>query len=183
MNIHEYQAKQLLKQYGVTVPAGDPCKTIEEAKAAAERIFSAGHKLAVVKSQIHAGGRGKGVFRDGFKGGVKLAKSATEATAHAQAMLGNTLVTKQTGPEGRMVSTVLVAAAEEIKKEFYLAVLLDRANSRPLLMASTEGGVDIEEVAEKTPEKIIKEHVDPAMGFQGWPGRKVAAALGPKGDL
>jgi succinyl-CoA synthetase beta subunit len=183
MNIHEYQAKQLLAQYGVAVPPGEPCKTVEQAKAAAEKIFAAGNKLAVVKSQIHAGGRGKGVFKDGFKGGVKLAKSAEEATAHAKAMLGNTLVTKQTGPEGRVVSTVLIAAAEDIKKEFYLAVLLDRANSRPLIMASTEGGVDIEEVAEKTPEKIIKEHIDPAMGFQGWQGRKIAAALGLKGDL
>jgi len=183
MNIHEYQAKQLLKQYGVTVPPGEACKTVEEASSAAEKIFAAGNKLAVVKSQIHAGGRGKGVFKDGFKGGVKLAKSAEEATAHAKAMLGNTLVTKQTGPEGRVVSTVLVAAAEDIKKEFYLAVLLDRANSRPLIMASTEGGVDIEEVAEKTPEKIIKEHVDPAMGFQAWQGRKIAASLGLKGEL
>jgi succinyl-CoA synthetase beta subunit len=183
VNIHEYQAKQLLKQYGVVVPPGDACKTVEESKAAAEKIFAAGNKLAVVKSQIHAGGRGKGVFKDGFKGGVKLAKSVEEATAHAKAMLGNTLVTKQTGPDGRVVSTILVAAAEDIKKEFYLAVLLDRANSRPLLMASTEGGVDIEEVAEKTPEKIIKEHIDPAMGFQPWQGRKIAAALGLKGDL
>lgn len=183
MNIHEYQAKQLLKQYGVAVPPGDACKTVEEAKAAADKIFAAGNKLAVVKSQIHAGGRGKGTFKDGFKGGVKLAKSAEEATAHAKAMLGNTLVTKQTGPDGRLVSTVLVAAAEDIKKEFYLAVLLDRATSRPLIMASTEGGVDIEEVAEKSPEKIIKEHVDPAMGFQPWQGRKVAAALGLKGEL
>jgi succinyl-CoA synthetase beta subunit len=183
MNIHEYQAKQLLKQFGVTVPEGAPCKTVDEAKAAAERIFAAGHKLSVVKSQIHAGGRGKGTFKDGFKGGVKLARSAEEATAHAKAMLGNTLVTKQTGPDGRVVSTVLIAAAEDIKKEFYLAVLLDRAVSKPLIMASTEGGVDIEEVAEKTPEKIIKEHIDPAMGFQPWQGRKIAAALGLKGDL
>ena len=183
MNIHEYQAKQLLKQYGVAVPPGDACKTVEEAKAAAEKIFAAGNQLAVVKSQIHAGGRGKGIFKDGFKGGVKLAKSAEEATAYAKAMLGNTLVTKQTGPDGRVVSTLLVAAAEDIKKEFYLAVLLDRANSRPLLMASTEGGVDIEEVAEKSPEKIIKEHIDPALGFQPWQGRKIAAALGLKGDL
>jgi len=183
MNIHEYQAKQLLAQYGVAVPAGQPCKTVDEAKAAAEKLFTAGHKLVVVKSQIHAGGRGKGVFKDGFKGGVKLAKSVDEATAHAKAMLGNTLVTKQTGPEGRVVSTLLIAAAEDIKKEFYLAVLLDRANSRPLLMASTEGGVDIEEVAAKTPEKIIKEHIDPSMGFQPWQGRKVAAALGLRGEL
>jgi succinyl-CoA synthetase beta subunit len=183
MNIHEYQAKQLLAQYGVAVPTGDACKTVEQAKAAAEKIFGASHKLAVVKSQIHAGGRGKGTFKDGFKGGVKIAKSAEETLAHAKAMLGNTLVTKQTGPEGRVVSTVLVAAAEDIKKEFYLAVLLDRAVSKPLIMASTEGGMDIEEVAEKTPEKIIKEHVDPAIGFQAYQGRKIAAALGLKGDL
>ena len=183
MNIHEYQAKQLLAQYGVAVPAGAPCKTVEEARTAAEKLFGAGHKLAVIKSQIHAGGRGKGTFKHGFQGGVKLAKSVADTVNIAENMLGKTLVTKQTGPEGRVVSTILVAAAEDIKKEFYLAVLLDRANSRPLIMASTEGGVDIEEVAEKTPEKIIKEHVDPALGFQPWQGRKIAAALGLKGDL
>jgi len=183
MNIHEYQAKQLLAQYGVAVPAGAPCKTVDEAKAAAEKLFAAGHKLAVIKSQIHAGGRGKGTFKHGFQGGVKLAKSVADAVNFAENMLGKTLVTKQTGPDGRVVSTIIVAAAEDIKKEFYLAVLLDRANSRPLIMASTEGGMDIEEVAEKHPEKIIKEHVDPLMGFQAWQGRKIAAALGLKGDL
>lgn len=183
MNIHEYQAKQLLGQYGVAVPAGDPCKTVAEAKAAAEKLFGAGHKLAVIKSQIHAGGRGKGTFKHGFQGGVKLAKSVDEAVNFADNMLGKTLVTKQTGPDGRVVGTILVAAAEDIKKEFYLAVLLDRAVSKPLIMASTEGGMDIEEVAEKHPEKIVKEHVDPLMGFQAWQGRKVAAALGLKGDL
>jgi succinyl-CoA synthetase beta subunit len=183
MNIHEYQAKQLLAQYGVAVPAGSPCKTVEEAKAAAEKLFAAGHKLAVIKSQIHAGGRGKGTFKHGFQGGVKLAKSVADAVNFAENMLGKTLVTKQTGPDGRVVSTIIVAAAEDIKKEFYLAVLLDRANTRPLIMASTEGGMDIEEVAEKHPEKIIKEHVDPLMGFQAWQGRKIAAALGLKGDL
>lgn len=183
MNIHEYQAKQLLGQYGVAVPAGDPCKTVAEAKAAAEKLFGAGHKLAVIKSQIHAGGRGKGTFKHGFQGGVKLAKSVDEAVNFAENMLGKTLVTKQTGPDGRVVGTILVAAAEDIKKEFYLAVLLDRAVSKPLIMASTEGGMDIEEVAEKHPEKIVKEHVDPLMGFQAWQGRKVAAALGLKGDL
>ena len=183
MNIHEYQAKQLLKQYGVAVPDGDVCKTPDEAFAAAEKLVAAGHKMLVVKSQIHAGGRGKGTFKSGFKGGVKLCKTAAEAKDLATAMLGNVLVTKQTGPEGRLVSTLLVAGAPNIKKELYLAVLLDRGNSRPLIMASTEGGVDIEEVAEKTPEKIVKEHVDPGMGFQGWQGRKIAAALGLKGDL
>jgi succinyl-CoA synthetase beta subunit len=183
VNIHEYQAKQLLAQYGVAVPAGEPCRTVEEATLAAKEIFGAGHKVAVVKSQIHAGGRGKGTFKSGFQGGVKLARSVEEVVSHAQNMLGGVLVTKQTGPDGRQVNTILVAAAETIKKEFYLAVLLDRANSRPLIMASTEGGVDIEEVAETHPEKIVKEHIDPLMGFQAWQGRKIAAALGLKGDL
>ncbi|MBI3874722.1 MAG: ADP-forming succinate--CoA ligase subunit beta [Verrucomicrobia bacterium] len=182
MNIHEYQAKQLLTQYDVAVPQGQPCKTAEEAKAIAEKIFASGGKLAVVKSQIHAGGRGKGTFKSGFKGGVKLARSVDDVFTFAQAMLGNVLVTKQTGAEGRLVSTLLVAAAPDIKKEMYLAVLLDRANSRPLIMASTEGGVDIEEVAEKTPEKIFKEHIDPAVGMMPYQARKIAAALGLKGD-
>ena len=183
MNIHEYQGKQLLKQYGVAVPDGDVCKTPAEALAAAEKLVAAGHKMLVVKSQIHAGGRGKGTFKSGFKGGVKLCKTAAEAKDLATAMLGNVLVTKQTGPDGRLVSTLLVAGAPNIKKELYLAVLLDRATSRPIVMASTEGGVDIEEVAEKTPEKIVKEQIDPALGFQPWQGRKIAAALGLKGDL
>ncbi len=183
MNIHEYQAKQLLAQYGVAVPAGDACKTVAEAKDAAAKLFAAGHKLAVIKSQIHAGGRGKGTFTHGFQGGVKLAKSLEDAVNYADNMLGRTLVTKQTGPDGRVVGTILVAAAEDIKKEFYLAVLLDRAVSKPLVMASTEGGMDIEEVAEKHPEKIVRQHIDPLMGFQPWQGRKIAAALGLKGDL
>jgi succinyl-CoA synthetase beta subunit len=183
MNIHEYQAKQLLQQFGVAVPSGEPCQTVEQARAAAEKIFASGHTLAVVKSQIHAGGRGKGTFKSGFQGGVKLAKSAEEVTALAKAMLGQVLVTKQTGPEGRLVSTLLVASAETIKKEFYLAVLLDRANSRPLIMASTEGGVDIEEVAAKTPEKILKEWIDPAVGIMPFNARNIAAGLGLKGDL
>jgi succinyl-CoA synthetase beta subunit len=183
MNIHEYQAKKLLAQYGVAVPQGAPCTTPEQAKVAAEKIFSAGHKLAVVKSQIHAGGRGKGTFKSGFQGGVKLAKSVDDVVSLAKAMLGQVLVTKQTGPDGRLVSTILVATAETIKKEFYLAVLLDRANSRPLIMASTEGGMDIEEVAAKTPEKILKEWIDPAVGIQPFQARKIAAGLGLKGDL
>jgi succinyl-CoA synthetase beta subunit len=183
MNIHEYQAKQLLKQYGVAVPAGSACKTVDEAKAASEKLFAAGHKMIVIKSQIHAGGRGKGTFTHGFQGGVKLAKTLDEAVNFAENMLGKTLVTKQTGPEGRVVQTILVAAAEKIKKEFYLAVLLDRANSRPLIMASTEGGVEIEEVAEKTPETIIKEWVDPAVGIQPYQARKIASGLGLKGDV
>ncbi len=183
MNLHEYQAKQLLSQYGVAVPKGDVCHTAEEARAAAEKLFAAGETLVVVKSQIHAGGRGKGTFKSGFQGGVKLCKTADDVFEKARAMLGNILVTKQTGPEGRLVSKLLVAAAPAIKKEFYLSVLLDRASSRPILMASTEGGVDIEEVAAKTPEKIVKETVDPAVGFMPYEGRKIAAALGLTGDL
>ena len=182
MNIHEYQAKQLLAQYGVTVPPGDVCATPEAARAVAEKVFAGGAKLIVVKSQIHAGGRGKGTFKSGFQGGVKLCKSADEVFEKAKAMLGQVLVTKQTGPDGRLVSKLLVAAAHDIKKELYLAVLLDRATSRPLIMASTEGGVDIEEVAEKHPEKIVKEWIDPAVGIMPYQARKIASALGLKGD-
>ncbi len=183
MNIHEYQAKQLLQRAGVAVPAGEVCDTAAAARALAERLFAGGEKLVVVKSQIHAGGRGKGTFKSGFQGGVKLCRSAAEVEEKAAAMLGQVLVTKQTGPEGRLVRKVLVAAAPDIRKELYLAVLLDRAASRPVIMASTEGGVDIEEVAARTPEKIIRELVDPAMGFQAWQGRKIASALGLRGDL
>src|SRR5687767_10122623 len=183
MNIHEYQAKQLLQQFGVAVPAGEPCKTVEQAQAAAEKIFATGHKLAVVKSQIHAGGRGKGTFKSGFQGGVKLCKFAEDVFEKAKAMLGNVLVTKQTGPEGRLVKKLLVAGAPPIKKEFYLAVLLDRASSCPLVMVSTEGGIDIEEVAEKHPEKIVKETIDPAVGMMPYQARKLARALGLQGEL
>jgi succinyl-CoA synthetase beta subunit len=183
MNIHEYQAKQLLAQYGVSVPPGGVCDSPEAAKSIAERLFKSGEKVVVVKSQIHAGGRGKGTFKSGFQGGVKLCKSADDVFEKAKAMLGQVLVTKQTGPDGRLVSKLLVAGAPPIKKEFYLAVLLDRATSRPLVMVSTEGGVDIEEVAEKTPEKIVKETIDPAVGMMPYQARKLAAALGLKGDL
>jgi len=183
MNIHEYHAKQLLTQYGVAVPDGDVCQTPEAAKAIAEKLFAAGSKVVVIKAQIHAGGRGKGTFKNGFKGGVKLCKTPEEIYENAKAMLGNVLVTKQTGPEGRLVSKVLVSIAPTIKKELYLAVLLDRASSRPTIMASTEGGMDIEEVAAKTPEKIVKETVDPATGLMPYQGRKLAVALGLKGDL
>ena len=182
MNIHEYQAKQLLAQYGVATPAGEVCDTADAAKAIAEKLFAAGNTLVVVKSQIHAGGRGKGTFKSGFQGGVKLCKTAADVFDKAKAMLGQVLVTKQTGPDGRLVSKLLIAAAPEIKKELYLAVLLDRATSRPVIMASTEGGVDIEEVAEKHPEKIFKEHIDPAVGIMPYQARKIAAALGLKGD-
>ncbi|MBI3852913.1 MAG: ADP-forming succinate--CoA ligase subunit beta [Verrucomicrobia bacterium] len=183
MNIHEYQAKQLLAQYGVAVPAGDVCDQPAQARAIAEKLFVAGEKLVVVKSQIHAGGRGKGTFKSGFQGGVKLCKTADDVFEKAKAMLGQVLVTKQTGADGRLVSKLLIAAAPNIKKELYLAVLLDRAVSRPLMMVSTEGGVDIEEVAAKTPEKIVKETIDPAVGMMPYQARKLAAALGLKGDL
>ncbi|MEP6662346.1 MAG: ADP-forming succinate--CoA ligase subunit beta, partial [Verrucomicrobiota bacterium] len=183
MNIHEYQAKQLLAQYGVAVPPGEVCHTPEAARQIAEKLFAAGEKLVVVKAQIHAGGRGKGTFKSGFQGGVKLCKTADDVFEKAKAMLGNVLVTKQSGPEGKLVSKLLIAAAPEIKKEFYCAVLLDRATSRPIMMVSTEGGVDIEEVAEKNPEKIVKETIDPAVGMMPFQARKLAAALGLKGDL
>jgi len=183
VNIHEFQAKQLLAQFGVSVPPGDVCTTPEEAQKIAEKIFASGEKKVVVKSQIHAGGRGKGAFKSGFQGGVKLCSSATEVYEKAKAMLGNVLVTKQTGPEGRLVSKLLVAAAPHIKKEFYLAVLLDRASSRPLVMVSREGGVDIEEVAATNPDAIIKETIDPAVGMMPYQARKLATALGLTGDL
>ena len=183
MNLHEYQAKQLLAQRGVAVPAGDVCASPEQAKTIAEQLFTKGEKLVVIKAQIHAGGRGKGTFKSGFKGGVHLCKTAQDVFEKAKAMLGNVLVTKQTGPDGRLVSKLLVAAAPHIKKEFYMAVLLDRGSSQPVMMVSTEGGMDIEEVAAKTPEKIVKETIDPTLGMYPWQARKLAAALGLKGDL
>ncbi|MBI3416174.1 MAG: ADP-forming succinate--CoA ligase subunit beta [Verrucomicrobia bacterium] len=183
MNIHEYQAKQLLAQYGVTIQQGGVAATADEARTIAEKLFAGGSKNAVVKSQIHAGGRGKGMFKSGFKGGVKLSASASEIGAFAQSMLGQVLVTKQTGPDGKLVSRVLVEAAPKILKEFYLAVLLDRAISRPVMMVSAEGGMDIEEVAAKTPEKIMREVIDPALGMMPYQARKLAVALGLRGDL
>ena len=183
MNLHEYNGKQLLAKRGVAVPAGDVCETAEQARTIADRLFASGAKLLAVKSQIHAGGRGKGTFKSGYKGGVKLFATAAEVEAGARAMLGNILVTKQTGPEGRLVSKVLIAVAPNIQKELYLAVLLDRASSRPVMMASSEGGMDIEEVAAKTPEKIVKESIDPAVGLMPYQARKIAIALGLRGDL
>ena len=183
MNIHEFQAKQLLKQHGVAVPEGTVCTTPDEVRAAADKYVAAGAKVLVVKSQIHAGGRGKGTFKNGFKGGVKIVKSAQEAQDVAKNMLGQVLVTKQTGADGRLVSKLLVGPADPIKKEYYLAVLLDRATSRPLIMASSEGGMDIEEVAEKHPEKIIKLWVDPAVGIMPYQAREVAVGLGLRGEL
>jgi succinyl-CoA synthetase beta subunit len=183
MNLHEYQAKQLLQRHGVPVPEGDVCETPEAAFAAAERLFASGESRVILKSQIHAGGRGKGTFKSGFQGGVKLCRTPQEVFEKARAMLGEVLVTAQTGPEGRIVRKLLVAGAAEIIQEFYLAVLLDRAAGRPRIMASTEGGMDIEHVAATTPERIIGQLIDPALGFQPWQGRKIAAALGLRGDL
>ena len=183
MNLHEFQAKQLLAQYGVPVPAGEVCDSAEAARKIAENLFAKGEAVVVIKAQIHAGGRGKGTFKSGFQGGVKLCRTAAEVFDKAKAMLGNVLVTKQTGPEGRLVSKLLVAGAPTIKRELYCAVLLDRAASRPVVMASTEGGMDIEEVAEKHPEKIIRELINPAIGLMAFQGRKLAAALGLTGDL
>jgi succinyl-CoA synthetase beta subunit len=183
MNLHEFQAKQLLTQYGVPVPPGEVCESAEAAKSIATNLFAKGEAVVVIKSQIHAGGRGKGTFKSGFQGGVKLCRSAEEVFEKAKAMLGNVLVTKQTGPEGRLVSKLLVAGAPTIKKELYCAVLLDRAAGRAVIMASTEGGMDIEQVAEEHPEKIIREIINPALGFMPFQGRKLSVALGLGGDL
>ena len=183
MNLHEYQAKQLLAQYGVEVPGGEPCNTADEARSIAEKLFADGHEMVVMKIQIHSGGRGKGVFKDGFKGGVHLCKTAGEVHEKASAMLGNIIVTKQTGEAGRKVHTLLVASAEKIVSEFYLAVLLDRETSQPLIMVSREGGVDIEEVAETNPDAIVKLKVDPLLGLQPFQARDLAKALGLTGRL
>lgn len=183
MNIHEYQAKEILARHKVAVPPGSSCKTLDEVREAAKALFDAGNTMVVVKSQIHAGGRGKGTFTTGYQGGVKLCRSHQETVDAAEAMLGNVLVTKQTGPEGRKVQTLLIAAAEKILKEYYISILLDRGNSLPLIMASTEGGMDIEEVAETSPEKIIRLHVDPAQGLLAYEARKLATQLGFEGGL
>jgi succinyl-CoA synthetase beta subunit len=182
MNIHEYQAKTLLARHGVAVPAGDACSSVEEVRRMAGGLMAGGVARVAVKAQIHAGGRGKGRFKSGYQGGVKLCKTVDEAVASAGAMLGEVLVTRQTGPEGRRVNRVLVVEAREIAQEFYLAVLLDRSTSRPVIMASTEGGMDIEEVAVRSPEKIFRESVDPAVGLMGYQARKLLVAFGLKGD-
>ena len=181
MNIHEYQARQLLGQYGVALPPGEVCDTPEAAQSIADKLLAEGADLIAVKSQIQAGGRGKGTFKSGFQGGVKLCKTAEEVAEKAQAMLGNVLVTKQTGPEGRLVSKLLIVAAPNIQKELYLAVLLDRATSRPVVMASTEGGMDIEEVAAKTPEKITQGDHRPGRGHDALPGPQGGRGAGAQG--
>ena len=173
MKIHEYQGKELLRKFGVPVPRGLVARSPEEAYQAAKEL---GTDVVVVKAQIHAGGRGKG-------GGVKLAKSAEEAREIAQKMLGIKLITHQTGPEGREVRVLLIEEGLPIDKEFYLGIVLDRASGRPVFMASEAGGMDIEEVAAKTPEKILKETVDPAVGFRAFQARKLAFGLGIGSDL
>lgn len=178
MNIHEYQAKQLFEEYGIPCPKGAATSSEGEFGTC---IDSLDDGLVVVKSQIHAGGRGKGTFTDGFQGGVKLAKSKDEAIDYAKRMLGNTLVTIQTGPAGRDVQTVYFTEGADIVKEYYLAILMDRATSKPVVVASTEGGVDIETVAHETPERIFKAVVDPAIGLQAHQARKIAFALGFEG--
>ncbi|MEP7078939.1 MAG: ADP-forming succinate--CoA ligase subunit beta, partial [Chthoniobacterales bacterium] len=175
MNIHEYQAKELLQRFGVATPSGKAVSSAEEAEQAAREL---GTDDLVVKAQIHAGGRGKGTFANGFQGGVHLAKSAAAARDLAAKMLGQTLVTHQTGPVGRVVNKVLIAKSAEIRREIYFAILLDRATAAPLIVASTEGGVEIETVAEKSPEKIIREPIDPLAGLQPFQARKLAKQLG-----
>ena len=173
MKIHEYQGKAILKEYGVPVPRGIVARTPEEAEAAAKEL---GTEVVVVKAQIHAGGRGKG-------GGVKLAKSPEEAKQIASEMLGMMLVTHQTGPEGREVKTLLIEEGLPIDKEFYLGITLDRVTGRNVFMASSAGGMDIEKVAEETPELILKETIDPAVGLQGFQARKLAFGLGIPNEL
>ncbi|PYS85290.1 MAG: ADP-forming succinate--CoA ligase subunit beta, partial [Acidobacteria bacterium] len=173
MKIHEYQAKELLRKYGVAVPRGLVARSPEEAYHAAKELAT---DVVVVKAQIHAGGRGKG-------GGVKLARSAEEAQEIARRMLGMKLVTHQTGPEGREVRVLLVEEGLPIEKEFYLGIVLDRASGRPVFMASSAGGMDIEEVAANTPELILKETIDPAVGFRPFQARKLAFGLGLPAQL
>ncbi|WP_300973573.1 ADP-forming succinate--CoA ligase subunit beta [Sphingomonas sp. LHG3406-1] len=183
MNIHEYQAKELLAKFGVAVPAGHAAMSVEEAVEAAKQLPG---PLWVVKAQIHAGGRGKGKFKElgpDAKGGVRLAKSIDEVRAHAEEMLGRTLVTIQTGDAGKEVQRLYITDGVDIEKEFYLALLVDRETGRIAVVASTEGGMNIEDVAHETPEKIHTITIDPATGLMPHHGRAVAAALGLTGDL
>ncbi|HQQ82617.1 MAG: ADP-forming succinate--CoA ligase subunit beta [Cyclobacteriaceae bacterium] len=188
MNIHEYQAKDILKKYGVAVQGGIVADTPDRAVAAAKELQAeTGTKWFVVKSQIHAGGRGKGTIKESGSRGVVLAKSTDEVFEKSKAILGGTLVTHQTGPAGKKVNKVLIAQdvyypGESEPKEYYMSILLDRSTSKPVIMASTEGGMNIEDVAASTPEKIIKEWVDPAIGLQPFQARKIAFALGLEGN-
>ena len=187
MNIHEYQAKEILARYGVTIQRGKVASTVDEAVAAAHAIQKeTGSEWFVIKAQIHAGGRGKGTINETGSHGVVLAKSIDQVGPKSEAILGGTLVTHQTGPEGKKVNKILIAedvyypGASE-PKEYYLSILLDRAKGQNVIMASTEGGMDIETVAEHTPEKIIKEWIDPAVGLRRFQAQKVAFALGLTG--
>ena len=188
MNIHEYQAKEILKKYGVAVQKGIVADTPDKAVAAAKELQSeTGTKWFVVKSQIHAGGRGKGTVKETGSRGVVLAKRIDEVAEKSKAILGGTLVTIQTGEAGKKVNKVLIAEdvyypGESEPKEYYMSILLDRATSKPVIMVSTEGGMNIEEVAEHTPEKIIKEWIDPTVGLQAFQARKLAFALGLSGN-
>jgi succinyl-CoA synthetase beta subunit len=173
MKIHEYQAKGILKKYGVAVPRGEMAETREEAEGAARNLFDAGANGVVIKAQIHAGGRGKG-------GGVKIAKSVDEAGQIAAKILGMTLITHQTGPEGRVVRRLLVEETLPIERELYLGIVIDRAEARPVFMASAAGGMEIEEVAAKDPDAILKAYIDPGMGLEPFQARKLAFALGLK---
>jgi succinyl-CoA synthetase beta subunit len=173
MKIHEYQAKGILRKYGVAVPRGEMAETGDQVKAAAKKLFEAGAGGVVVKAQIHAGGRGKG-------GGVKIAKSVDEAAEIAAKMLGMRLVTHQTGPEGRIVERLLIEETLPIEKELYLGIVIDRAEARPVFMASAAGGMEIEQVAAENPEAILKEHIEPGMGLEAFQARKLAFALGLK---
>ncbi len=174
MKIHEYQAKAILKKYGVAVPRGAMATTVEAAEAAAKELFEAGATGVVVKAQIHAGGRGKG-------GGVKIAKSLAEARELAAKILGMTLITHQTGPEGRVVHRLLIEETLPIEKELYLGILVDRGEGKPVFMASAAGGMEIEQVAAERPEAILKQYVDPGMGLEPFQARKIAFSLGLKG--
>jgi len=171
MKIHEYQGKGILKKYGVTVPRGSMAASREEAETIAKDLFNSGATGVVVKAQIHAGGRGKG-------GGVKIAKSVDEARELANKILGMRLVTHQTGPEGRIVRRLLIEETLPIEKELYLGILVDRAEGKPVFMASAAGGMEIEQVAEENPDAILKQHIDPGMGLEAFQARKIAFQLG-----
>jgi succinyl-CoA synthetase beta subunit len=178
MNIHEYQAKQLFDRFGVPTPKGAGASSPEEAEKIATELRTS---CLIVKAQIHAGGRGKGVFKTGFKGGVHLCSTPGEARALAEKMLGQVLVTHQTGPEGKVVRKVLVAESVDIAREIYFAILMDRHTGAPILVASTEGGVEIEKVAEEHPEKIYRESVHPLLGFEAFQALKIGRKLGFSG--
>src|ERR1700736_4122534 len=179
MNIHEYQAKQIFERINVATPKGAPAETPEQAEKLASALNTS---ELVIKAQIHAGGRGKGTFTNGFKGGVKLCTTAAEARELAKKMLGQTLVTHQTGPAGKVVRKVLVAESVDIAREVYFAILMDRAACAPVVVASTEGGVEIEKVAEEHPERIMRELVHPLLGFQPFQALKLGRRLGFEGD-